>query len=203
MTKTASIIALSIAVSAQAQSPARGFTINQVKSLPFPHELVAAPRGSRIAYALNEEGKRNVWVAEGPQYKARQLTSYMFDDGQELTSLSISADGKYVIYVRGGEHSANWEGPPPNPLSLPVAPQVQIWSVPFDGGTPKRVADGDDPAISPNGDVIAFVRDRAIWVAPIDGSAPARRLFAANGASSDPRWSPNGSKLAFVSGRGD
>ena len=71
MTKTASIIALSIAVAgvAQAQSPSRGFTINQVKSLPFPNELVAAPRGSRIAYALNEEGKRNVWVAEGPQYK--------------------------------------------------------------------------------------------------------------------------------------
>src|SRR5215207_8396193 len=133
--------------SAPAGAQTTGFSINQIKSLPFPNELTAASRGSRIAYALNEEGKRNVWVAEGPQFKARQLTSYMLDDGQELTSVSISADGKYVVYVRGGEHSANWEGPPPNPLSLPTAPQVQIWSVPFDGGTPKRIADGDDPVI--------------------------------------------------------
>src|SRR4051794_8641178 len=100
---------LTVALAAAASAQAGGFSINQVKSLPFPNELVASPRGSRIAYALNEEGKRNVWVADGPQYKARQLTNYTLDDGQELTSLSISADGKYVVYVRGGEHSANWE----------------------------------------------------------------------------------------------
>ncbi len=80
------LVALPIAFAAaaavaQGQAPSSGFTINQVKSLPFPNELVAAARGSRIAYALNEEGKRNVWVAEGPEYKARRLTNYMLDDG--------------------------------------------------------------------------------------------------------------------------
>src|SRR4051812_50136329 len=95
-----------VAVANRVDAQSSGFSINQIKSLPFPNELTAAARGSRIAYALNEEGKRNVWVAEGPQFKARQLTSYMLDDGQELTSLSISDDGKYVVYVRGGEHSA-------------------------------------------------------------------------------------------------
>src|SRR3954462_2820991 len=145
---SASALLLAASLASPAAAQTSSFTMRQIKSLPFPNELVAGPRGSRIAYALNEEGKRNVWVAEGPQFKARQLTSYMLDDCQELTSLSISDDGKYVVYVRGGEHSANWEGPPPNPASLPIAPQVQIWSVPFEGGTPKRVADGDDPTIS-------------------------------------------------------
>ena len=46
---------------------------------------------SRIAWAFNESGRRNVWVAEGPGWKARQLTNYPVDDGQELTSISISS----------------------------------------------------------------------------------------------------------------
>ena len=194
---------LLLAVAVGTAHAQRGYTINQIKSLPFPNELTASRDGSRIAYALNEEGKRNVWVAAGSQFKARQLTNFMLDDGQELTSLSISPDNKWVIYVRGGEHSANWEGPPPNPMSLPTAPQVQIWAVPFDGGAPKKIADGDEPVISPKSDVVAFTRDRAIWIVPIDGSSQPKRLFSANGASSDPQFSPDGSRLAFVSSRGD
>ena len=30
----------------------------------------------------------------------------MGDDGQELTNLSFSSDGKTVVYVRGGRHAA-------------------------------------------------------------------------------------------------
>src|ERR1700712_2448926 len=92
----AALLTIFAGASLAAQAPS--FSINQIKSLPFPNELVAAPRGSRIAYALNEQGHRNVWVADGPQYKARQLTNYTVDDGQELTSLAISPDGKYVLY---------------------------------------------------------------------------------------------------------
>ncbi len=195
------IIAPFALAQAQAQETT-GYTIQQIKSYPFPNELAAAPRGGRIAYALNEQGRRNIWVADAPDYVPRQLTSYATDDGQELTNVSISADGKHVVYQRGGD-SGNWTGPSPNVLSLPNAPLIQIWSVPFDGGTPKRIAEAEDPVVSPRGDVIAFVKDRAIWTAPVDGSGAAKRLFSANGESGDPQWSPDGSRLAFVSLRGD
>src|SRR6185369_7747515 len=76
-------------------------------------------------------------------------------------------------------------------------------SVPFDGGAPKKLADGDEPVVSPRGDVVAFAKDRAIWTVPVDGSSAAKKLFSANGDSREPEWSPDGSKLAFVSGRGD
>ena len=188
---------------AQRQAP---YTVDQIKSYPFPNELTAASSGTRLAWALNERGMRNVFVAEGPDYRARQVTSYRNDDGQELTSVALSSDGRYVVYVRGGEHGSNWDDLlPVNPGSMPVAPKPALWSVPFGGGEPKLLAEGgDEPQISPRGDVVAFVKERQLWVVPIDGSQPARRILATvRGEPGDVQWSPDGGRLAFVSGRGD
>ena len=78
------------------------------KKYPFPTGLCASSNGSKIAWALDEQGKRNVYVAEGPEFKPRKLTNYNIDDGQEITSLMISGDGNWVLFVRGGDHSGNW-----------------------------------------------------------------------------------------------
>src|SRR6478609_309570 len=94
----------------------QSFTLEAIKSYPFPTELTASSQGSRIAWALEEGGRRNVYVAEGPDFKPRKLTSYSHDDGQEITSLSISADGKWIVFVRGGDHGSNWDD------ALPVNP---------------------------------------------------------------------------------
>lgn len=192
----------SVSALAQPAAPA-AYTIEQVRSYPFPNELTAAATGSRIAWVFNEEGKRNVWVAEGPRFEPRQLSHYSEDDGQELTSVSLSANGKWVVYVRGGEHGGNWSDIPPNPASSTVAPTVQIWVVPYEGGAPKVLVDGDAPVISPRSDVVAFERGGQIWTVPIDGSSEARRLFFARGNVGGVQWSPDGSELAFVAGRGD
>ena len=183
--------------------PASGFTLEQVKGLPYPDALTAAATGRKLAWEFNERGVRNVWVAEGPGFTARRLTDYTRDDGQELTSIAVSADGKWVVYVRGGDHGSNWEGPPPNPGSLPVPPKVQLWSVPFAGGTPKLLAEGDAPVISPRSDVVAFTSGNQISLVPVDGSAPARKIIAGAGELEDVQWSPDGSRLAFVSNRTD
>ncbi|HYO63521.1 MAG TPA: prolyl oligopeptidase family serine peptidase [Pyrinomonadaceae bacterium] len=189
---------------AAGQSPGGGsFTLEQVRGYPFPNELTAAAAVPRVAWAFNERGLRNVYAAEGPEWRARRLTNYEQDDGQELTSLSFSRDGRFVVYVRGGEHGSNWdESAPVNPSSSPVQHKVQIWSVAFEGGAPKLLAEGDEPAISPRGDAVAFVKDRAVWVVPVDGSAQPRRMFHARGELDSPAWSPDGSRLAFVSNRG-
>lgn len=191
---------------AGAQGAAGSFSLEQVKSYPFPTELVAAPTGARVAWVFNERGARNIWVAEGPTWRARKVTAYPNDDGQELTNLQFSPDGNTIVYVRGGDHDANWaaEGNlAPDPASSPVQPKVEIWAVPAAGGTPKLLAQGDEPVISPRGDRVAFTRGGQIWVVPLDGSAEAKRLFFARGTSTSPEWSPDGSKLAFVSSRGD
>ena len=180
-----------------------GFTLEQVTSYPFPNELVAAPAGGRIAWALNEAGKRNVWMADAPDYTPRRLTSYEVDDGQELTSLALNGAGSYVVYVRGGDHGGNWDGPSPNPLSSPVPPKIQVWAVPTAGGAPILLGDGDEPVIAPSGDRVLFMRDGQPWIVPIDGSAPAKKLFSTRGEVGSVQYSPDGKRIAFVANRGD
>lgn len=186
---------------AVAQTP---FTLEAVKSYPFPTELTASSQGSRIAWALNESGKRNVYVAEAPAFQPRKITGYDHDDGQEITSLAVSADGKWVIFVRGGDHGSNWDDAlPVNPSFIAQPNKVQIISVPFDGGEPKSISEGDEPVISPHSDQVAFIRGGQVMVVPIDGSTPAKSLFTTRGMIGSLEWSPDGSKLAFVSSRDD
>src|SRR5215468_8105179 len=138
------------------QTASRPFTVEQILSFPSPENLVASPVGSTVAWTFNERGVRNIYVASGPAFEARRVTSYSQDDGQELTQLAFSRDGKTIVYVRGGDHGSNRGGEtPPNPAELPVQPKIQIWSVPVTGGASKLVADGDDPMVAPDTDRIA------------------------------------------------
>ncbi len=189
---------------AQSQPP---FTLRQVLGYPYPSGMAAAPTGTAVAWVLDEHGVRNVWEASAPDWTPRRLTDFARDDGQEITQLDFSHDGATLVFVRGGDHDANWPAPgnlPPDPDHNPVEPKIQIWAVATAGGSPAKVlADGDAPAVSPAGDVVAFVRGGQIWSVPLDGSKAARQLCFARGSNGDLKWSPDGSRLAFVSRRGD
>jgi hypothetical protein len=113
----------------------QALTLEAVKSFPFPTELTAGPQGSKIAWALEEQGRRNVYVADGPDFKPRKLTNYTQDDGQEITSLSISANGQWVVYVRGGDHGSNWGDEQPVNTNFSAMPlKVSVYAIPFAGG---------------------------------------------------------------------
>src|SRR5205814_5808064 len=88
------------------------FTLEQVMSSPFPSDLVAASHAPRVAWVFNSKGVRNIWVADAPNFAARQITHYDGDEGLPIASLRITPDGRRRVYVRGSE--------PTKPGALPI-----------------------------------------------------------------------------------
>lgn len=207
MRRLALVVAAAIAVAAMpvyAASPAAHFTLAQVLGYPFPTALTRAASSGDIAWVLNIRGTRNIWVASAPDFTPRQVTHYQGDDGQELTGVTLSPHGTYVVYARGGDHDRIYPlRAPPNPLARLKGETMQVWRVATAGGTPQLIGAGDAPAVSADGKQVSFMHEGAIWIAPLDGHSAPHRLFHDDGTDHDMHWSPDGTRLAFVSSRGE
>ena len=206
MRKTMMVLGSALALAFAAPVAAAPPSLPQFLSYRFVGKIVAADHGDRIAWIETIKGIRNIWVASGPGYVPRQLTHYDEDDGQELTQLAFDPSGEHLVYVRGGDHDGNWPaegGLAPDPTAATEQPVVTIWALSFaGGGPPLKLAEGDAPAVSPQGRV-AYIKDDQIWATSLDATAKPEKLVFDRGKDRDLLWSPDGSRLAFVSGRGD
>ena len=197
---------------------------------PFPSSLTASATGERVAWAVNFKGVRNVWIADGPTFAARQVTNYSADDGGEIDSVRLTPDGKTVLYSRGTE--TNQQGEVADPTSNINRPLQQVWAVTMGVDSQPRLLgemgcgqeDCEDIEISPDGQFAVWSARRQIWIAPISGttaepsaappsetrggrmaamSGPAKSIGYMRGDNTHPKWSPDSKKIAFVSNRGD
>lgn len=182
---------------------AQQFSLEQVTSYPFISEVTTAANKQIIAFSVYEKGLRNVYVAKGPSYELQKITDYNSDEGKEITGLTFSHDGKWLLFVRGGDHGAFDETIPRNPSSLPEKPVIEIFSINLQSGKQILLGEGDEPVISPDNKQVIFIKDHQAWIVPIDGSQPAKNLFYCKGRTSSLQYSPDGSLITFVTSRGD
>ncbi len=139
-----------------------------------------SPDGSRIAYT----DRSSLWLVRPDGTRRVRLFS-----GSRLKSLlpTWSPDGKAIAVLAEDAESGI----------------AEIYVVPTDGGTPRRLGVGDvrDPSWSPRGDEIAYASpDGNIWAVRSDGSH--QRLVADHPTVSygGPLWSAGGKRLAFRGG---
>ncbi|MEO5587941.1 MAG: S9 family peptidase, partial [Gemmatimonadaceae bacterium] len=177
-------------------------SVREIDGAPFAATIVSAPAANAVAFVLNARGVRNIWVTDSTRATARMVTAFTQDDGQDITSLAFSADGRTLFFVRGG--GANSAGENPNPNSDPAGAEQAIWSVKLDGSPARRMTDGAAPTPAPVGPNVAFLRRGAVYLANSQGDSvrAANPLFRMRGSAGSLRWSPNATQIAFVSNRG-
>ncbi len=158
------------------------FSLPQILSYAMPMTLVQSPNGRAVAYAVNQNGLRSIWVAYAPEYVPREIVAQREDNGTSIGQVAFTRDASRLVYVQGSSADPN---------ESPKQPHAQVWSVSIADGSSKMLGEGSDFAIAPDGLRVAFVQRDQVWTAPIDGSALAQRLFYDLGLDSDLAWSPS------------
>ncbi len=137
-----------------------------------------------------EEKKDEKWDVNAPPGMTRRKVQIAVDEGSWM-NVDVAPDGRTIAFDLLGD----------------------IYTMPIEGGTPTRIAEGlayeHQPRFSPDGSRIAFVSDRGggdnIWLMNRDGSNKVQLSKEDFRLLNQPGWSPDGrfivAKKHFTTGR--
>ena len=166
-------------------------------ALPLPARRYRSPRlspdGRRVAIAVVDEGREDLWVFDVQSAAGRRLTSEA-----AVRTVIWTPDGGRIIF--------SWNKEPPTAL---------FW-IPADGSgeaerlTTPDVGTADFPtSVSPDGQVVLFTHfletrilvtgDRELWQVPLDGERTPQPVVQGEFSRGNAALSPNGQWLAYRS----
>lgn len=145
-----------------------------------------SPDGQSVVYVSNRSGAPELWLMDENGHNQRQLTR----QGRYHSHPCWAPHGRMVVCC------ANYGN----------AQEVEIWTVPVDGGQPTLLVETPgletEPCVSPDGTRVAFASNKSgnfdIW--EIDIATRRRRQVTSHpGKDFCPCYSPDGRWLSFVS----
>ena len=102
-------------------------------------------------------------------------------------------DGRTLLYLAGGDIRAADAG-------TGTSRTLVDFGATSPGYTPQQYFNGPDPVLSPDGSMLAYIRESELWVLDLKGGG-VRQLTSSHGEgwhNLQPRWSPDGTKILYT-----
>lgn len=151
-------------------------TLNSLAASPLP---------------VYDRNSSEIWSIKPDGTGLRRLTTNNLYDGQP----SVSKDGKTIVFAGDSR------------VETFAAVYRQLFTMNADGGQERELllssnADEYDPAISPDGQYVAFISDRdgnaELYIGEINASAAVRVSTTSDADEATPAWSPDGNWLVVI-----